>query len=337
MNLLLCMIALALPGDDKPAPSKIFVLEPGRPAAAKQLAEKVQDDQASKVSFAHSELYREKGYDLASVTLLEGGNQGDKKIVIEIFEGPKAKVTSIDFKGNQFASAATLRTHIDTRKTILGLFGKYHAELLEDDRQKLVDYYHANGFFEAKVATMIRSQDTPGEIGVTFVISEGIQYKVRNVIIEGNRRIKSEALRKDLDLLSGKPFMLALRDADKRRILIQYGEIGCIDAYVKCEPRFTDKLGVVDLLYSIEEHEPFSLGELEIVGNDRTKDKETQSPTLTFDKLGLTRCIFGASPMITVHRPMSPDDKVGMRYGDVMIEWMTMRHPTSPDLERQPR
>ncbi len=48
------------------------------------------------------ELYREKGYDLASVTLLEGGNRGDTKIVIEIFEGPKAKVTSINFKGNTF-------------------------------------------------------------------------------------------------------------------------------------------------------------------------------------------------------------------------------------------
>ena len=55
--------------------------------------------------------------------------------------------------------------------------------------------------------------------------------------------------------------------------MIQYGEIGCIDAQIKCEPRFTDQLGVVDLVYSIEEREPFSLGELEIVGNDRTKDK----------------------------------------------------------------
>ena len=54
------------------------------------------------------ELYREKGYDLASVTLLEGGNRGDTKIVIEIFEGPKAKVTSINFKGNSFASAGDI-------------------------------------------------------------------------------------------------------------------------------------------------------------------------------------------------------------------------------------
>ena len=59
-------------------------------------------------------LYQEKGYDLASVTLLEGGNVGDTKIVIEIFEGPKVKVHSISFAGNHFASAAQLKTKIGT-------------------------------------------------------------------------------------------------------------------------------------------------------------------------------------------------------------------------------
>jgi outer membrane protein insertion porin family len=229
--------------------------------------------QTRRAVYQIQELYREKGYDLASVTLLEGGNHGDTKIVIEIFEGPKAKVTSISFKGNNFASAPTLKTHISTRTSILGLFGRYDAEMLENDRQKLVEYYHANGFFEAKVAPVTRSREKPGEIELTFVISEGPQYTVRNVIIEGNRRIKTEALRKDLELLAGKPFMMAMRDADKQRMLIQYGEIGCIDAQINCEPRFTDRLGVVDLVYSIEEREPFTLGELMIVGNDRTKDK----------------------------------------------------------------
>ncbi len=219
------------------------------------------------------ELYREKGYDLASVTLLEGGNRGDTKIVIEIFEGPKAKVTSISFVGNHFASSATLRSHIGIRKPILGLFGKYHNEMLEEDKQRLIDYYFANGFFEARVTPVTRTQDNPGQIDLMFVVSEGTQYRVRNVIIEGNRRIKTEALRKDLELLSGKPFMLAMRDADKRRMDLQYGEIGCIDAQIKCEPRFTDQLGVVDLLYTIDEREPYSLGQLDIVGNDRTRDK----------------------------------------------------------------
>ena len=49
-------------------------------------------------------LYKEKGYDLAEVELIEGGNPGDTKVVMQIFEGPKVKIGSIDFVGSQFAT-----------------------------------------------------------------------------------------------------------------------------------------------------------------------------------------------------------------------------------------
>ena len=221
------------------------------------------------------ELYREKGYDLASVTLLEGGNQGDTKIVIEIFEGPKAKVTSIDFKGNHVRFGCNVENSYRHPKIHFRSFvpGKYHAELLEDDRQKLVDYYYANGFFEAKVSPVTRSQDNPGEIGVTFVISEGTQYQVRNVIIEGNRRIKTEALRKDLELLSGKPFMLAMRDADKSRMLFQYGEIGCIDAQSNASRDSRTSSAWSTCCTRSRNDEPFSLGR---AGDRRQRSNQGQ-------------------------------------------------------------
>ncbi len=145
--------------------------------------------------------------------------------------------------------------------------------MLDEDRQKLIEYYQSQGFFEAKVTPVTRPGAEPGKIDLTFVVSEGTQYKVRNVIIEGNTKLKTEKLRDDLELHSGKPFMMAVKEADKNRMLIKYGEIGCIDAQIVCEPRFTNQLGVVDLVYKIEEHEPFMLGELKIQGNGRTKDK----------------------------------------------------------------
>jgi outer membrane protein insertion porin family len=218
-------------------------------------------------------LYVEKGYDLASVTLLEGGNPGDTKIVIEIFEGPKVKVNSIGFVGNHFASSAQLRIKIATRQPIFGLFGRYHSDMLDEDRQKLVEYYQSQGFFEAKVTPVTRPGSEPGKIEVTFVVSEGTRYKVRNVVIEGNTKLTTEKLRDDLELHSGKPFMMAVKEADKNRMLIKYGEIGCIDAQIACEPRFTNQLGVVDLVYKIEERDLYMLAELKIQGNGRTKDK----------------------------------------------------------------
>jgi len=218
-------------------------------------------------------LYHEKGYDLASVTLLKGGNPGDTHIVIEIFEGPKVKIGSIDFKGNVFASDATLKTHISSRQPILGLFGKYHRDMLDEDRQKLIDYYYSQGFFEVKVTPVTRPGAKPGHVDLSFVVCEGTRYKVRNVVLEGNSKIKSESLRANLELHSGKPFMMVVRDADKNRMLLKYGEIGCIDAQIAVEPRFTNQLGVVDLVYKIEEGEPYTLAELRVQGNTRTRDK----------------------------------------------------------------
>ena len=71
--------------------------------------------------------------------------------MIEIFEGPKVKVSSISFVGNQFASDAQLRIKIATRQPILGLFGKYHSEMLDEDRQKLIRVLPVSrAFFETK-------------------------------------------------------------------------------------------------------------------------------------------------------------------------------------------
>jgi hypothetical protein len=186
---------------------------------------------------------------------------------------PKLQVGRIDFTGNHFASGATLKTHIATRKPIVGLFGRDNTDMLDEDKHKLMDYYQSQGFFEVQVTPVTQSAEAPGKVDVTFVIFEGTRYKVRNVVIEGNSKIKTEALRKDLELHSGKPFILAVREADKNRMLIKYGEIGCIDAEVGCEPKFTDQPGIVDLVYKIEEHEPYVSGELRIEGDARTKRK----------------------------------------------------------------
>jgi outer membrane protein insertion porin family len=218
-------------------------------------------------------LYSDKGYDLASVTLIKGGNPGDTEVVIEIFEGPKVRIGSIDFKGNVFASDAQLKIHIGTRRAILGLFGRYHRDMLDEDRQKLIEYYQSQGFFEVKVTPVTRPGSDPGRIDLTFVISEGTRYTVRNVIIEGNKKLKTAALRQDLELHSGKPFLMAVKEADRNRMLIKYNELGCIKTQITVEPRFTNQLGVVDLVYKIEEGEPFLMGELRIIGNARTRDK----------------------------------------------------------------
>ena len=167
-----------------------------------------------------------------------------------------------------------LWTKITSRKPILGLVGgKYHRDMLEEDKRKLTDYYHSHGFFEVKVTPVTRPGASLGDINLTFVISEGTQYRVRNLIFEGNQKIKTAELREGLQFHSGKPFLEDVREGDMKLMMSRYNVLGCIETDIQYEPRFTDELGVVDLVYRITEGEPYLIGEFRITGNTRTKDK----------------------------------------------------------------
>lgn len=218
-------------------------------------------------------IYAEKGYELAQVKLIKGGDPGDLDVVIEIFEGDKFHLASIDFKGNVFATDAQLRTKITSRKPILaGLGGRYSRELLDDDVRKLVEYYQSQGYFEVRVTPVTRPGDSLGAVNLTFVVSEGIRYHVRNLIFEGNKQIKEEDLRQGLTLHSGQPFLDAVRDNDRNTMLQKYYELGCLKTQVNAEPRFTNEPGVVDLVYKIDESQAFNLAEIKIRGNTRTRN-----------------------------------------------------------------
>ncbi|MDG3005381.1 BamA/OMP85 family outer membrane protein [Paludisphaera mucosa] len=218
-------------------------------------------------------LYIEKGYELAQVTLIEGGEPGDTQVVIQIFEGPKFQLASIDFKGNVFATDAQLWTKISSRRPIVAsLGGKYHREMLDEDARKLIEYYQSQGFFEVRVTPVTRAGDGLGDVNLTFVVSEGIRYHVRNLLFEGNKQIKEEQLRDGLMLHSGKPFLDAVRDSDRQAMLKRYYELGCIKTQILAEPRFTNEPGVVDLAYKIDESMPFTLGEIILRGNTRTRN-----------------------------------------------------------------
>ncbi|RUL88520.1 BamA/OMP85 family outer membrane protein [Tautonia sociabilis] len=219
-------------------------------------------------------LYEEKGYLQAEVRLLEGGDPGDRRVVFEIFEGPKFAVGGVDFEGNTVFSDATLRTKIHTKPPILGLIGgRYEAEGPEEDARRIVEAYQAIGYFECQCTPVVRHGDRVGDLRLSFVISEGPQYTVRQITFDGHELLSEDELRDGLVLHSGQPFRDNLRQRDLMTLTERYTAIGCIDIDIAPEPRFTDTPGVVDLVYHINEGERYLLGKINIKGNERTKAK----------------------------------------------------------------
>jgi len=218
-------------------------------------------------------LYEEKGYELAEVKLVKGGNPGDTAVVIWIFEGPAHYVESIDFKGNVFASDGTLATKITSKTRMLNLFGgKYHRDNLDEDVRKIKEYYQGQGYFEVAVTPVTRTGADLGDIRIEFDISEGVRYTVRNISFEGNKKIPTETLREGLALHSGQPILDSVKEADRKNLVAKYQALGCIDTQILPDAKYTDSPGVIDLVYRIEEGEPYLLGNLIILGNERTKE-----------------------------------------------------------------
>ena len=226
-------------------------------------------------------LYEEKGFEKAEFRLLEGGKLGDTKVVIEIFEGPKFEIESIDFIGNTFVEDGVLNTKIESRR---GFFGKLGArrqkEGLENDKRALYKYYQDNGFFDVHVSAITKPGQVLGKEQVVFTISEGVQYKVKEVVIEGSKQIPEAKLREVLTLKAGSPFNEAIRDLDHKALMVKYWEIGCIKTRIEKDQPVTDEPGFVKVVYKIEEGSPFVLGQLIVKGNGHTKDKVVRREAL---------------------------------------------------------
>jgi len=216
------------------------------------------------------EHYKEEGYAFAKVELVKGGHRDDREVVFQIDEGPKVRVTSVSFVGNDFVSGSVLMTRIRTSRAILWMFGGlYDPETIKDDVAALKQYYHDLGFFDVEVKQKTGFNKDRSRAYFTYIIKEGKRYKVRRVVIAGNRVLDTPGLRKDLKLIEGKPFSAILLAKDVEKIKEKYGTMGRIFAKIDVAPRFFENDdGMADLVYRIDEDFVYRIRRINVVFRD---------------------------------------------------------------------
>lgn len=208
--------------------------------------------------------YHDHGFGVARVTVLEGNKVGDRGMVFLINEGPKQRILKTNFIGNTIVSASRLMTQIKAKHGFMWVFGgEYDRKLAEEDRNRLTDYYHGLGYFQAKIGTPeITFTESREWVSITYVINEGPRYKIRSVSVVGNKKIVSEKLMADLKLGKGDFFNLAKKNRDVASIEEEYGSVGYIFAEIRGETRFRDEPGEVDLVYDVSEGEQYRVGRI---------------------------------------------------------------------------
>ena len=106
------------------------------------------------------------------------------------------------------------------------------CNLVPEDARKLREYYQSQGFFEVKVSVTTRPASDLGDLRLTFVISEGTRYRVRDVKFEGNEKVPTEKLKEGLVLHSGLPFQETVAQADHKSLMVKYYDQGFIDTRI---------------------------------------------------------------------------------------------------------
>jgi len=158
---------------------------------------------------------------------------------------------------------------------------------LEQDRQKIVDYYTKKGFSDINVQYKVETDERAGTARVVFAVSEGGKQVIRSVKFQGNAGIEARDLQKVMKTKPRGiliPFIRAGRinkeqlDQDVVAVEDLYRDRGYADARVtdtRIDP--AEKGDKVDILLVISEGDQYKLGKLGISGQQLFTEAELRA------------------------------------------------------------
>jgi outer membrane protein assembly complex protein YaeT len=224
---------------------------------------------------------REDGRYYASVTLLEGGKLSDTRVVFQIVEGRVVRIGGIEFVGNNAASTGRLRTQLVSSGPLIPGFvtmltGKYNPAMIEEDKKRIIDYYHKLGYLEVRIhESVVPNPKDLSQVKLVYYIDEGPAYQVAAVHIDGNKALTDERLKKVTHLKVGTRYDQEIVQADLKRIENLYGNSGIRVAAREGVFAVPGKPAVVNVHYQVVEpsQEKDRVGRIIIEGNTVTSQR----------------------------------------------------------------
>ncbi len=284
------------------------------------------------------DLYREKGYYLARVTVDEKELEESNIVLFRIREGQRIKITDIQFEGNGSYEARRLRREIDTRVAGLLRKGALDDIQMDQDVTALVDFYRNEGYLDVRADRIIRPSPDSKEAVVVFLVEEGPVYTLRGLKVEFAPGLDpvytTEQVMGLLSVNPGDVYSIKLLNESIEAVRSAYGQMGYTDAFVQqLELRDTVR-PEVDLLLRINPGRKFLTGEVVIAGNDITKQNvvrrqvevqpgrplDTTGIERTKERLRRLRLFSPLPPDRGVKITLQPPDPAEPEYRDVLIE-----------------
>ena len=227
-------------------------------------AENFSDDLVDEAVSKIVSLYHAEGRPFAQVAPVITSKNNLISLHFFIFEGKKVKVRSISFS-NVSLPEKTLQGVMSLKKG-----GLYNPDLIDADRESIVELYNALGYLAATVQEFEAKYDeSKRTVDISISIDEGAKTEIGKVEIAGASHIPGEELRKTIGIKEGDPYNeVDISDA-RYRILQLYNSRGFVDALVSVKRELEGQK--VSLTFQITEGEVTFFGETIVSGNYHTK------------------------------------------------------------------
>ncbi|MBU1275925.1 MAG: outer membrane protein assembly factor BamA [Proteobacteria bacterium] len=236
-----------------------------KPAAVKEAEQKI------------IQMYRDKGYyDVKVNSQVITLPKGDLGIKFTIVEGEKVYVHKIEIRGNKAFSEKELKEIMSTgEKGWLSWIKDDHVlewAKLEQDVQKLNDFYYNQGYMSARVGKPEVTRAKDGLL-VTINIDEGPRFKVASVSVSGQLIVPQKELLAMIKTKAGGWYNREQLRNDLTALHELYANRGFAYVEVRPQVRQNMKTHSVALDFQVNKGAKVYFDRVIISGNTRTRDK----------------------------------------------------------------
>lgn len=248
------------------------------------------------------EMYQKAGYPGTVVKYTPAIDQaaGRATVTFDITESPKVKILRVDFVNAEAFTQRKLRRVIKTRKHWMWSWitssGVFKDDQFEDDKEKLADFYHSQGYIDFEIKDVQFEHPTPRTLIIRIILYEGRQYKVGSVKLTGNKLFSDTEIAEGIRLQQPKsivkkprlgPHGLPMDTGDvftpdglstnMDAIENFYGSKGYLNVTpgrgLNVEHSPNTETGTMDLEFQIDEGQKNYIEKIDIRGNTKTKDR----------------------------------------------------------------
>lgn len=226
------------------------------------------------------EQYEKEGYHLVEIDpeYKSVPETKEKELIFHIKENAPVRIKRVRFLGNKAFSDRELRKLLKSREksrwSWLTQSGKFQEEAIQRDIAFLIYHYQNHGYLKVKISgpqvSLARDRKW---VHLTFHVTEGFQYHVESIDIDGDILTTKPELIKSLKVKPGELYSREKLEEDLANLSLLYGDQGYAFAAVNPAIQADDEKKTAKITYFIEKGRKVTIEKINIAGNTITRDK----------------------------------------------------------------